>query len=256
MKRFRELGLLLLIALLCFSTGAPYRGPKMMYDVGLNSMNFGLIGLNNDYLILNKVNDVTAYDFNSNQVKILATYDRYSYRNLIIQDSFLLLSGSRIGFYKVLDNGLSPMHQNVGGELENANEFRNADSILIVLCNRFFGKANAYTYDSKRRSLVISKLNKKTSSVKKMDVFDPLVKETTSFVIMEDSLLVFMNDKISKLNLLDASPVASVVDLNFNPENNITTTVAFNNHICTSNSKIIYFLDLVNGNIKLKGEMR
>ena len=65
-----KLILILIACLFCTCTKKSY-GPKLLTDSASNSLNFGLIGLNDDHLFLNKINDVTLYDFNGNQIKIL-----------------------------------------------------------------------------------------------------------------------------------------------------------------------------------------
>lgn len=64
-------------------------------DTRLTAMNTGLIAVNNDFLFLNKVNDITLYDFGGTQIRILNTYPRQQYRELSVTDSFIYLKGSK-----------------------------------------------------------------------------------------------------------------------------------------------------------------
>jgi hypothetical protein len=94
--------LLLLGALAC---GKKDIGPQLQTDTSPNSLNFGLIGINQNNLFLNKVNDVTAYDFNGNPIKILNTYNRSKYNSIMVKDSFLAISNQDLILYRMSSSG-------------------------------------------------------------------------------------------------------------------------------------------------------
>lgn len=250
----------LIFCLLLFGTlacGKKDIGPQLQTDYSLNSLNFGLIGINQNNLFLNKVNDVTAYDFNGNQIKILNTYNRSKYNSIMVKDSFLAISNQDLVLYKMSNTGTLT-------EVTKTNYLYNSyttsdlilkDTLMILLNNRFL--SNVRTYYSNAESRVLSAYvfnsSKNTITAYTKGAFSNL--NASSFALYQDSILFFMNNKINKCNLNDANPIISSFD-GFNPVNDMTTSICIGDRLYTSNSKYIFGFAYANNKLTAKGEIK
>jgi len=245
---------LLIGALAC---GKKDVGPQLQTDYSPNSLNFGLIGINQNNLFLNKVNDVTAYDFNGNQIKILNTYNRTKYNSIMVKDSFLAISSQDLVLYKMSNTGTLT-------EVTKTNYLYNSyttsdlllkDTLMMLLNNRFL--SNVRTYYSNAESRVLSTYvfnsSKNTITAYTKGVLSNL--NASSFALYQDSILFFMNNKINKCNLNDANPVISSFD-GFNPVNDMTTSICIGDRLYTSNSKTIFGFAYANNKLTAKGEIK
>lgn len=254
MKLNHLLCLLLIGAMAC---GKKDIGPQLQTDTSPNSLNFGLIGINQNNLFLNKVNDVTAYDFNGNQIKILNTYNRSKYNSILVKDSFLAISNQDLILYKIGSTGTLT-------EVTKSNYLYNSyttsdlllkDTLMILLNNRFL--SNVRTYYSYGESRVLSTYvfnsSKNTITPKTNGTLANL--NASSLALYQDSILFFMNNKINKCNLNEANPLIKSFD-GFNPENDLTSSICIGDRLYTSNSKTIFGFAYSNNKLTAKGEIK
>lgn len=253
--------ILILIGLVCMSLSKSYE-PVVKYDNARNSYNCGLIGLSNNLLVLNKVNDITAYDLNGGLLNIIKTYDRSRYQVMSVNNSILVMGGpqSNVSFFQFVPMGnLYEIPLNFNLESRNTNEVLLVDSLVFVLTDRFPSSGvNQNTWDRFTPLLYLTKWDKSgnwiTSDLSQRRLLFPV--EATSFTLLQDSLLFYVNNRINCLNLNEINPQIITSDFNLNPENAMTSTVSSGNMVYTSNSKSIFAFEYKNSTIDVTAEIR
>ena len=247
--------LLLIGALAC---GKKDIGPQLLTDASPTSLNFGLIGINQNNLFLNKVNDIVTYDFNGNPIKVINTYNRSKYNSIMVKDSFLAISNQDLILYKINNNGTltEVTKTNYLYSSYETNDLLLKDTLMILLHNRFLPTVRTY-YNSSAESRILSAYvfnnEKNTITSYTKGAFSNL--NASSFALYQDSILFFMNNRINKFNINEANPLISSFDF-FNPVNDMTTSLCIGDRLLISNSKTIFGFSYANNKLKEKWEIK
>ncbi|MES2616528.1 MAG: hypothetical protein V4613_01535 [Bacteroidota bacterium] len=176
---------------------------NLKVEDNLTAMNGGLIGLNDNYLFLNKVNDVTLYQLNGTQVKILETYNRYNYQMMGVSDSFVYLS-KRLGLIYKLNQSLNLETVNTSNINPSSlpSEILVIDSMLVI----FSKGATTYTSSqyypqSEYGNIQMVKYNKANNSISELKPQPFMPVQASSMAVMNDSLLFYTFNGVQCLNL-------------------------------------------------------
>ncbi|MDI1235029.1 MAG: hypothetical protein PSX81_12155 [bacterium] len=234
-------------------------GPRLINDTSPNSLNFGLIGINQNNLYLNKVNDVTAYDFGGNQIKILNTYNRLKYNSMCVKDSLLVLSNSEMILYRLTYNNtlIEITNPNYLYQSYTTNELLLKDTVLFLLNQRFSSNTRTYySSQAESRLLNIYNYNALGNKILTLEKTSHLNLQASSFALFQDSVVFYMNSKINKFNINNPKPLNTSFDFLFNPENALTTTICIGDRIYTSNSRTIFGFSYANNKLTAKGELK
>lgn len=245
---------------LCFclvgamACGKKDTGPKLSLDTTPNSLNFGLIGINQNNLFLNKVNDVMSYDFNGNPIKILNTYNRSKYNSIMVKDSFLAISNQDFILYKINNNGTltEVTKTNYLYSSYETNDLLLKDTLMILLHNRFLPTVRTY-YNSSGESRILAAYvyNNAKNTIIASNKAILSNSMASSFALYQDSILFFVNNRVNKFNLNDANPTISSYN-NFVSLNEITTSICIDDRLYISNSKSIFVFAYANNKLTTK----
>lgn len=171
---------------------------------GLTAMNDGLIDINENNLFLNKVNDVTLYQLNGTQVKILLTYDRQRYQMMGVYDSFVFLTGRYGIIYKMSSaSNLSPLNNAFAfNPSYRPSEIMTKDSTFIIFSRGQTSYTSSGYYNQNDYGYIqLLYFNKSANSIGELKPQPFLPITASSMSRMNDSLLFYTYNGIQCLNL-------------------------------------------------------